>query len=162
MGDACSRCIASTTERRCTMIFTLDDIQWSAPRVIQTKSGPRRAREWRIPPGHAFWKLWQTQNLKQLGYTVSKWKGEWVLTEWRMPDGAQSESARSATAAAQRSNHLQAVMESEEPELPTLLKRQFKEVERIYAEIRDETGKDYTYQLPSIKRLAVAVDAYDG
>jgi len=143
-------------------VFTLDDIPWSKPRIIQTKSGPRRAREWKIPPGHAFWKLWRTLNLKQQGYTVSKWKGEWQVTEWRMPDGEQSESARAATEAATRSNHLQESMEQEEPELPPLLKRRFKEVERIYAEIQEETGNDYSYQLPSIKRLAVAVESYDG
>ena len=32
----------------------------------------------------------------------------------------------------------------------------------IYDQIQKETGNDYSYQLPSIKRLAVALDAFIG
>jgi len=142
--------------------FTIGDVPWSAPHIVDTKSGKRQAREWKIPPGHPFWKLWRTQNLKQQGYTVSKWKGDWIVTEWRMPDGAQSESARAATEAAQRSNHLQSFIETEEPELPPELKKRFEAVERIYAETLAETGNDYSYQLPAIKRLALSIEAFDG
>lgn len=143
-------------------VFTLDDIRWGEPRIIQTKSGPRQAREWKIPPGHPFWKLWRTQNLKQQGYSVSKWSGEWVLTEWRLADGAQSEAAQAAAAAAGLADRAQSNLELEEPELPPALKRRFKAVENIYRKIQEETGHDYSYQLPSIKRLALSVEAFDG
>jgi superfamily II DNA or RNA helicase len=52
-------------------------------------------------------------------------------------------------------------MELDTPELPPYLDDGFAEVLAIYQKILEETGQDYRYQLPSIKRLAVAIEAYD-
>jgi superfamily II DNA or RNA helicase len=141
--------------------FNLDTIPWEKTRVVQTKHGARRVREWTIPKGSPFWKLWHTRNLKQQGYTVSKWKDAWVLTEWRLPKGDQLLDALHANQAATVADAVQNRMEQAEPELPDYLAANFGIVEGIYASILAETGQDYSYQLPSIKRLALALEAYD-
>jgi superfamily II DNA or RNA helicase len=131
--------------------------------VIQTKVGPRRVREWKIPKeAEPFWKLWRTGYLRQQGYSLSKWKGEWQLTEWRQVDGREPSSVRPAVQAAQDRNGIQHRQEQVEPELPADLLDRYNEVVAIYEEIHQETGNDYSYQLPSIKRLAAALDAFDG
>jgi superfamily II DNA or RNA helicase len=143
-------------------VFSIDDIGWGAPRVIQTRFGQRRIREWKIPPHSPFWDVWKTGHLRQQGYTVSMWKDDWMLTEWRLPDGSVSEQARRSTAGAESSDKMVRHNEEAEPELTLVLADRFREVEEIYDSIMDKTGQDFKYQLPSIKRLALAVEAYDG
>jgi superfamily II DNA or RNA helicase len=143
--------------------FSVDDIPWGEPKVIQTRVGPRRVREWKVPEeAEQFWKLWRTGYLRQQGYSLSKWKGEWQLTEWRQADGTEPLSVRPAVRAAQERNGIQHRQEQVEPELPADLRQRFDEVVAIYEEIHEETGNDYSYQLPSIKRLAAALDSFNG
>ena len=143
--------------------FSVNDIPWGEPKVIETKVGPRQVREWKIPKdAEPFWKLWRTGYLRQQGYSLSKWKGEWQLTEWRKTDGTETDNVRPAVAAAQERNHIQHDAELIEPELPADLRVRYEEVVAIYGEIEKETGNDYSYQLPSIKRLSVALDAFIG
>ena len=142
--------------------FDIEQVGWSLPRNVDTKRGPRRIRTWNPPPGHPFWEVWATGTLKQQGYSVSKWKDEWQVTEWREIDGQPTADARAAVQAAERSDAVANRNEQVDPELPPILAARFEEVERIYDEIFEETGNDYRFQLPSIKRLALSCEAYDG
>jgi len=143
--------------------FSVDDIPWGEPQVIDTKVGQRRIREWVIPKdAESFWQLWRTGYLRQQGYTVSKYKGVWRVTEWRSVDGQESPSVRPAVKAAQERDAIQHRAEQDEPELPSDLLGRFGEVVEIYDRIHKETGQDYRYQLPSIKRLVVALDGFNG
>jgi superfamily II DNA or RNA helicase len=143
-------------------VFTVDDIPWGEPKVVQTRNGPRRIREWSPPRNHPFWELWRTGYLRQQGYKLSKWKGVWRVTEWRMPDGSESSPTAPAVAAERDRDQIQHRFEQVEPELPADLQERFDEVVAIYEQIMRETGQDFRYQLPSIKRLATAVDSFDG
>lgn len=142
--------------------FDINSVRWSEPRIVGTKRGRRRIRTWLVPENSPFWRAWQTGTLREQGYTLSKWQGRWQVTEWRLPTGEQEEQARSATAAAAQSERFAQSLDATEPELPPHLQARWQEIERIYAEIHAETGKDFRFQLPSIKRLAVAVEAFDG
>ena len=143
--------------------FTVDDIPWGEPRVIETRVGPRRVRDWKPPTGdHPFWALWRTGYLRERGYSLRKWKGEWQLTEWRQVDGTEPADVRPAVEAAQERNGIQHRAEQAEPELPADLQARFDQVVAIYEEIHRETGNDYSYQLPSIKRMAACMDGFDG
>jgi superfamily II DNA or RNA helicase len=53
-------------------------------------------------------------------------------------------------------------MELAEPDLPPAMQERFDRVVEIYEQIRQETGEDYSFQLPSIKRLCIAVDRFNG
>ena len=142
--------------------FTVSDISWGEPRIVETRNGPRRVREWEPPKRHAFWELWRTGYLRQQGYKLSKWKGVWRITEWRMPDGSESQPTAPAVEAAQQREDIQHRVEQVEPELPADLEERFREVCEIYQTIRKESGQDYRYQLPSIKRLATTLDQFNG
>jgi len=143
--------------------FTTDDIPWGEPKVIDTRLGQRRIREWTPPSGdHPFWALWRTGYLRERGYSLRKWKGVWQLTEWREPDGTEPPNVRPAVERAQERNGIQHRAEQVEPELPADLLARFIQVTEIYEEIRKETGNDYSYQLPSIKRLATCLDGFCG
>jgi Mimiviridae putative ATP-dependent RNA helicase len=144
--------------------FDLEGIPWDRTRHVDTRMGRRRVREWNIPKDSPFWRLWNSSkaHLKQLGYVVSKWQGEWMLTEWRLPKGDQPESAVRAAMAVQSSQATQRRMELYEPELPPYLELGFLQVWELYQLIKQNTGEDFTYQLPSIKRLVVSVEAFDG
>jgi superfamily II DNA or RNA helicase len=143
------------------MSFNIDEVKWSRPRIVNTKQGPRRIREWMIPDQSAFWNLWHNTDLKQQGYSVSKWKGEWMVTEWRTLDGLETDDAKLATAAVRQSGRVQNRIERLEPDLPEDMQRNFDEVADIYEKIKADTGNDYSYQLPSIKRLCVSLEAFD-
>lgn len=144
--------------------FDLEDITWDRTRHVNTRFGRRRVREWNIPRDSQFWRLWNGSkaHLKQLGYVVSKLDGEWLLTEWRLPKGEQPESALQAAMAVTSSEATQRKMELYEPDLPPYLERGYAEVVELYDLIKRNTGEDFTYQLPSIKRLVVSVEAFDG
>ena len=142
--------------------FSIDDVAWSTPQIIETRAGARRARTWTIPNGSPFWELWKTTDLRAQGYQVRKWQGEWQVTEWRELDGeALEESAWEITEA--RSAHAaQVAAANVDPVLPKFMQASFDEVVKIYDAIEADTGVDYRYQLPSIKRLALAIAAHCG
>jgi len=145
--------------------FDLNSVPWSQPQVTTTKGGaPRRVRTWFIPTGSAFWALWNDtkSTLKQQGYSVTKWNDRWMLTEWRDIEGKQSRASQQAVQAAKAQARLNGRNANAEPELPAMMKARFREVEDIYDQIEEETGEDYRYQFPSIKRLALAVEADGG
>jgi superfamily II DNA or RNA helicase len=153
---------ATTTKGKNMSTFNIEQVGWSEPRVVQTIRGLRQIRTWKPPPGHPFWEVWSTGTLKQQGYSVSKWKDEWQVTEWREVSGAQPADVQRAVDAANRSDDVARRNEQADPELPPVLAARFSEVERIYNEIFEETGNDYRFQLPSIKRLALSCEAFDG
>ena len=143
--------------------FDIEHVPWSAPRIVGTRNGERQIREWFIPSGdHPFWTLWRDGYLRQLGYSVSKYKGAWRVTQWRMPDGsATARTLEKVEAAAQRTA-IQQRAEQQEVELPGDLQAGYREVCALYDEIERETGNNYRYQLPHIKRLVAVLDAFDG
>src|SRR6478736_151283 len=141
-------------------LFNMEEVEWSESRIVETKAGPRRVRNWKIPEGSKFWSLWNSEKsvLKQHGYQVSKWKDEWYVSEWRELDGAQPNGEAVAAVEAQSREENEAAQV--EPELPRAMRARFEKVEAIYVKIEKDTGDDFTYQLPSIKRLAVAIDEF--
>ena len=149
-------------------VFNIDEVFWSEPRIVDTKHGPRRTRTWVVPTDSPFWQIWRSkpdrENFKAQGYSLGRWKGDWIITEWRQLDGSQTGRARRATAAARPVEMADSNGNGDqtEQELPPHMQLRFNEIVRIYDAIREETGDDYSYQLPSIKRLAMAVDTYDG
>jgi len=143
--------------------FNIEAVAWGAPSVVQTRQGRRRVRQWTIPHNaNAFWAAWRTGYLRQQGYSVGKWNDEWQLTEWRNVDGSEPRGVSRAVAGAIDRTVIAHRAEQVVPELPIDMARRFAIVEDIYDEIERETGTDFRYQLPHIKRLAVAVDAFDG
>ena len=142
--------------------FTLEDVAWGQPRVIQTRNGPRRIREWSIPAGdHPFWRLWRKGYLREQGYSIRKWKQQWQLTEWREADGTEPVDVPDKTAAAKQQTERFHNYEQVDAELDEELLERFREVALIYEQIKEETGKDYRYQLPHIKRIVAALVNYD-
>lgn len=141
-------------------LFKIEEVEWSEARIVETKAGPRRVRNWLIPDGSKFWSLWNSEKstLKQQGYQVSKWKDDWYVSEWRELDGAQPNGE--AVAAVQAQAREESAAEQSEPTLPRAMKARFEKVAAIYDEIEKDTGDDFRYQLPSIKRLAVAIDEH--
>jgi superfamily II DNA or RNA helicase len=138
--------------------FSINDVPWGEPKVIDTKHGKRRIREWPIQ-GESFWKEWRTGYLRQQGYSISKWKGEWRLTEWSDVDG---ELVTKDLEAVKQREAIQQRAEQAEAELPDDLMKRFLEVCEIYHEIEKETGNNYRYQLPSVRRLAMVLDGFNG
>jgi len=143
--------------------FSVNDIPWGEPRIIETRNGLRRVRDW-TPPSkeHPFWQVWRNTNLRDRGYTLRKWNEEWQVTEWRMPDGSTTPENDDANERAVERNGIQRRVEERDPDLPSDLMPAFLRVCEIYHEIERETGNSYRYQLPSIKRLVVALDGFDG
>ena len=141
-------------------VFDLDKVFWTSPRSVNTPSGPRRVRTWVIPNSSPFWPLWKSrkEELKARGYTVGIWQGDWVLTHW-LPDGHEREQTQRPAA---QSALLQRALDPAEAVLPPALARRFKRVQKLYEKIRRDTGEDFSYQFPSIKRLALCVEAFNG
>jgi len=146
--------------------FKMSSIVWSEPHLTTTKGGARRqVRTWFIPRQSSFWSLWNNtkSTLKQRGYSVTKWQDRWMLNEWRLVgQGAQSRSREQAVQAAQTLAQLNGAGANIDPPLPAMMAERFKEVEGIYRKFEGETGEDYSFQFPSIKRLALAVEANGG
>jgi superfamily II DNA or RNA helicase len=135
-------------------VFDLDKVFWSAPRIVQTPKGRRRVRTWTIPKNSPFWGQWRAGAFRGGDYSVSKWQGQWMVTEWRVPNGEEDTAAPAAENEG---------VDQPEAELPPRLQRRFdKIIVPIYNRIREETGEDYSYQFPSIKRLVLAVLTFDG
>jgi len=127
--------------------FNIETVFWSNPREVNTRDGKRRARTWVIPKNSPFWDLWHSNRavLKEQGYTVSLWQGQWTLTQWL---GSNGEAKRPKKKSAAR--------------LPAGFNKRWQEVVRIYKEIKRKTGEDYSWQHPSIQRLCVALATHDG
>src|SRR5262245_32518033 len=129
-------------------MFDVELVHWSKPRVVQTARGLRQLRSWRIPKYSEFWPFWRSGGLDRDRYSISKWNGEWSLCEWRLPPG--------------RETRVEPPSSSTDGHIPQAWRRRWKRIERIYAEILRETGDDFTFQFPSIRRLALAVDRHSG
>lgn len=145
--------------------FDMNSIEWSKSQVTTTKGGAkRRIRTWFIPRNSNFWGLWNDtkSTLKQQGYSVTKWQDRWMLTEWRDIKGEQSPATRRAVEAAQAQALINGANANADPQLPALMQERFQEVCEIYHQIEKETGDNYRYQFPSIKRLALAIEAGGG
>lgn len=136
--------------------FDIESVAWSKPRIVETKLGKRRVRSWNIPNGSPFWDVWGEGYLKQQGYQVQKYQGVWQVVEWREVNGAESAEATAARTA----HRAQVEAANDEPILPPYMQPRFDEVAAIYDRVELETGVDYRYQLPSIKRLALAIAAH--
>lgn len=68
----------------------LGNIEFSSPKLIQTKRGSKYMRFWPLPDDkiiqRGFWEFWKANKLKMLGrgYAVYKnKKGNWELQEWK-------------------------------------------------------------------------------
>lgn len=142
--------------------FNIEEVTWSAPRTIDTKVGRRRVRTWHPPPGSPFWAAWRTGYLKEQGYTLRKWRDEWQVTEWREDNGHELPGTAEATTAARAAACGDHLMENVDVDLPPAMALRFAEVEAIYERILADTEIDFRYQLPSIKRLALAVERGGG
>src|SRR5215831_2429951 len=113
--------------------FDIASVPWGEPRIIQTRNGDRQIREWVIPSGdHPFWQVWRDGYLRQMGYTVSKYKGEWRVTEWRMPDGSDTPRMIKDLAQAAERTEIQRRAEQREVELPRDLAERYLEICDIY------------------------------
>ena len=79
----------------CETSVDFDSLAWGEPQITDTRRGPRRLRDVPIRGEHAdeIFRLYRDGELKPLGYSVSKVRGEWTLTEWRLPDGSMPEPA---------------------------------------------------------------------
>lgn len=63
---------------------TIPDLQWSQPKEIQTKNGPRILRK--APPTSAFWDAWRANKdaLKSAGLSCSRLdNGDWEVCWWQ-------------------------------------------------------------------------------
>jgi superfamily II DNA or RNA helicase len=125
--------------------FDIEAIEWSEPKIIPTRGGEKRMREWYIPDElqRSFWDEWRTGKLKSLGYQVAKWQGAWKLVEWRNVGGSQTDRAKRETTDPGDIAF--------EPELPERLRAAFEQ-------LSSEWPEDYDYQLPHIKRLVTAIE----
>lgn len=132
--------------------FDIDAVPWSEPKIVQTKRGPRQAREWDVPNGSPFWDEWKKGELKQRGYTISKWQGVWRLTEWRTTENETTQETKYHAAKAKLDEGFAAINEEGEPVLSAILQARLDEV----------SGKLYDYQLPSVRRLMAALEHYSG
>jgi len=127
--------------------FDIERVFWSSPRSVSTPSGQRQVRTWVIPDGSPFWDLWKRDKvaLKERGYSVSLWKGEWTLTLWQESNGAEQPERRESSA-----------------QLPRGYSKRWREIKALYKQIRHKTGEDFSYEFPAIQQLCVAVSTYDG
>ncbi len=146
--------------------FDIDTVPWTPPRIVQTKRGPKRVREWEIK-GQPFWDEWNSGRLRKLGYTISKWdgtgwKGKWKLVEWREPDGEVNGHVAQRALQIDEAERQEAALANYEPELRATLQARFEAVSERVLELGREAGFDASFQPPHIKRLVAATDAYDG
>lgn len=143
----------------------MDSIVWSKPQITRTKGGAKRqVRTWFIPKDSPFWKLWNDakSTLKQQGYSVTLWQDRWMLTEWRDVKGETSRASKQAVAAARAQARTNGANENINPDLPAMMQARFRDVVDIYEDMQKESGDDFRFQFPSIKRLALAVEAHGG
>lgn len=74
-----------------TAEFTTKEIlaalQWGEWKQVATKHGERKVRT--ATPSEDFWKMWREDGatLKANGFSVSKYEGEWLVSEWVKLDG---------------------------------------------------------------------------
>lgn len=131
--------------------FDIDNVPWGEPKIISTRGGEKQIREWDIE-GEGFWAEWKTGKLKALGYSVSKFKGVWKLTEWRQIDGKRTPAAERAAVALGEMQRQESYAANYEPELSMAAQARFAEIE----------NKLLDYQVPHVKRLVAALEAFNG
>src|ERR1022692_368638 len=134
-NETCQKNMVATDQ------FDLKAVPWSAPRLVETRQGPRVLRDWAInaiDAGPGFWEAWRVERdvLRAAGYSVEKVKGVWML---------------------ERRTEIEEAPEVAPKKEPSAYAKRFKAVEAIYEQIKAETGEDYDYQLPHIRALVSAV-----
>ena len=121
--------------------FDLKAVPWSAPRLVETRQGPRVLRDWEIndkDAGPGFWEAWRVERdvLRAAGYSVEKVKGVWILEHWTEIEEAPAVAPKPT---------------------PGIYGKRFDKIKAIYEQIKEETGEDYDYQLPHIQKLVTAI-----
>lgn len=61
------------------------NLKWGEPRKVGTKKGSRIVKS--ATPTEAFWAAWRgdKEGLKEKGFSVSQWNGDWQVTLWSVP-----------------------------------------------------------------------------
>jgi hypothetical protein len=127
-------------------VFDIEAVPWSEPKIIPTRAGPKQIREWFIE-GEEFWVEWRKGKLKADGYSVSKFKGQWKLTEWRQPDGEQTPTNKRNAEKLERIEKQETHAAGFEPELTGAVRARFEQI----------AAKLLPYQIAHVKRLIIAL-----
>lgn len=117
----------------------LEALPWGKPREVPTRNGKRTVREAELVEAHDFWAIWRTQGgkIKQMGYSVNKFNGNWQVAHWTTPPGQKDEPIELAPT------------KPKEPEvLPDI-------------EIPEDVAKRLLpHQVPSAKRIAASLNYF--
>lgn len=115
----------------------LASLKWSNEEKVNTRAGERIVKSAPIPT--EFWELWKQDgaSLKAAGYSVGKYQGNWQITHWQTIEGAPQ--------ATQAARDPAANVPVPEIELPTEI-----------------TTKLLSFQIPSVKRIAAALQTFGG
>lgn len=131
--------------------FDILAVPWSEPKVIATRRGEKRVREWFVT-GQSFWEEWRKGTLKAAGYSVSKYGGQWKLTEWRNVDGGQTETNKRHAEALEKEQDMERHAASYEPALKGASAQRFADLE----------SKLLPFQSTHVKRLVNALESFSG